>query len=68
MKIDPSDPIAVNAFRTAMICLQKTVDRLLNASIVSTEKTVSVMDKIKEIEIYIMALHNQMDILLYHQD
>jgi hypothetical protein len=68
MKIDPSDPIAVNGFKTGMICLQKTVDRILNASIVSTKKTVSVIDKIEKIENYIMALQNQMDIVLNNQD
>jgi hypothetical protein len=68
MKIDPCDPIAVNGFKTGMVCLQKTIDRLLNAKIVSTKTTVSVMDTIKQIENYIKALHMQMDILLADQD
>ncbi len=45
MKIDPCDPIAVYGFNTGMVCLQKTIDRLLKAKKVSTESTVSVMNK-----------------------
>jgi hypothetical protein len=57
MKINPCDPISVYDFNTGMVCLQKTIERLLNAKTVKTEMTVSVMDKRNKMANHINKLH-----------